>query len=180
MNYANTKIYKLVCNKTGLIYIGSTTKKYLSDRLSGHRRDYEFYLSGTKGFITSFEILKNGDYDIILLESCDCKDKDEQKAKERFYIETMDCVNKQHPGRTKKEWYELNRERHLEKFKNYNENNKEAIKEYKKEYHKTNAEKIKQRRQVETQCDLCNGKYLLCNVARHNKTKKHMDAMNAL
>ena len=177
MNYANTKIYKIACNKTGLIYIGSTTKKYLSDRLAGHRRDYEFYQQGIKGYITSFKILENGDYDIILLENFNCNDKNEQKARERFYIESIDCVNKQHPGRTKKEWYEINRERHLEKFKQYNEDNKEVIKDYKKEYYKANLTEIKQKRQVKLQCDVCDGKYLLCNIARHNKTKKHMDAL---
>ena len=28
-NYKQTKIYKIVCNKTGLIYVGATCKEYL-------------------------------------------------------------------------------------------------------------------------------------------------------
>ena len=107
MNYANTKIYKIVCNKTGKVYIGSTTKKYLSDRLAGHRRDYEAYLLKEKGFITSFYILENNDYEIVLIENFPCQDKNEKNARERNYIENIECVNKQHPGRSKAEWYEM-------------------------------------------------------------------------
>jgi predicted GIY-YIG superfamily endonuclease len=36
VNYNNGKIYKIVCNKTGLIYIGSTTKNTIQTRLKEH------------------------------------------------------------------------------------------------------------------------------------------------
>jgi predicted GIY-YIG superfamily endonuclease len=38
-DYSNAKIYKLVSDKTAMIYIGSTTKK-LHERLSGHNTDF--------------------------------------------------------------------------------------------------------------------------------------------
>ena len=40
-DYQQGKIYKIVCNTTGLLYIGSTTQKFLSSRLSGHMRNYK-------------------------------------------------------------------------------------------------------------------------------------------
>ena len=138
MNYANTKIYKIVCNKTGKVYIGSTTKKYLSDRLAGHRRDYEAYLLKEKGFITSFYILENNDYEIVLIENFPCQDKNEKNARERNYIENIECVNKQHPGRSKAEWYEINKVKCLEKMKDYREANSVKIKEYKQVYFQKN------------------------------------------
>ena len=109
MNYANTKIYKIVCNVTGKVYIGSTTRKYLSERLAHHRSDYDLYKKGKKGYITSIQVLENNDYDIILLENFPCNDKNERNARERHYIETIECVNKQYPGRTKHEHYEDNK-----------------------------------------------------------------------
>jgi hypothetical protein len=38
VNYELAKIYKIVCNKTGMVYIGSTCQRLLSQRLSGHVR----------------------------------------------------------------------------------------------------------------------------------------------
>ena len=37
VNYENGKIYKIVCNETGSIYIGSTAQKYLAPHTSGPR-----------------------------------------------------------------------------------------------------------------------------------------------
>ena len=40
VKYENGKIYKIVCNKTGLIYYIGSTVKALYDRLSQHKYDY--------------------------------------------------------------------------------------------------------------------------------------------
>ena len=174
--YKNGKIYKIVCNKTGLIYVGSTCKK-LCQRLAGHREKYRAYLKGMYTYVTSFKILENDDYDIILLELFPCDSKEQLTARERFYIESMQCVNKIVPTRTleeykiqfgedirqkKQEFYELNkesilekakqnyidnREIKLEKQKEYSKLNADKIKEYKKEYVLNNKEKIKQGRE---------------------------------
>ena len=144
VNYNNGKIYKIVDNTNNNIYVGSTTKKYLSDRLSSHNSDYRRFKKINKGYITSFEILKNNNFDIILLELVNCNSKDELKSRERFYIETLDCVNKNIPGRTNKEYKETNKEKITEYNKEYRETNKEKIKEYRE----TNKEKIKENRET--------------------------------
>ena len=90
VNYQLGKIYKIVDNTNGNIYIGSTCKPYLSRRLAGHRADYQRYLKGIHIFKnTSFEILKNEDYDIILLECFPCDNKMQLHARERHYIENI-------------------------------------------------------------------------------------------
>ena len=63
MDYKNGKIYKIVCNTTGLQYIGSTCNPYLSTRLAGHRSDYKRYLQNKTRYISSFEVLKNNNYE---------------------------------------------------------------------------------------------------------------------
>ena len=100
VNYQEGKIYKIVCNVTGLVYIGSTCEPILARRLAGHRKTYNNYLNDKYNFVTSFKVLENGDYSIILLEKCQCNDKMELLKRERHYIETNECVNKNIPSRT--------------------------------------------------------------------------------
>jgi hypothetical protein len=144
VNYQNGKIYKIVCNITGLIYIGSTAEKYLSNRLAKHRTNYKDYLNGKFHYITSFKILENNNYEIILLETYPCNNKYELEARERFYIEICNCANKCIPNRTKKEWYEDNKNYIIEKTKQYQKDNKDYYKQYQKQYREDNKDKIKQ------------------------------------
>ena len=110
VNYQLGKIYKIVDNTNGDIYIGSTCEPTLSRRLANHICDYKKYLEGKKENITSFQIFDNNNYDIILIENYPCERKDELHARERYYIESLKCVNKQFPGRTQKEYREVNKE----------------------------------------------------------------------
>ena len=170
VNYELGKIYKIVCNETGLIYIGSTAQKYLSTRLGEHKRDYKRFLNGKCSNVTSFKIIEGNNFEIILLENCLCKNKYELKARERHYIETKDCVNIQVPNRTQREYkldnqeivkkrdklyrelnkdkikqyYECNKESLQQKGKEYREANKVCLKEYRSEYYENNADIIKQ------------------------------------
>jgi len=117
------KIYKLVDNTNGDIYIGITTQT-LKQRLWKHKSSYSTCVSR--------EIINNGDYKIELIEETD------DKTRERYWIENTNCINKIIPGRTEKEYYENNRD----KFKEYRENNREKANEYFKEYREKNREKI--------------------------------------
>ena len=66
-SYVNAKIYRIVCNVSGLQYIGSTCRT-LSARLSGHKSVFKRFLNGNivkKKYISSFEVLKNDNFDII-------------------------------------------------------------------------------------------------------------------
>ena len=187
VNYDEGKIYKIVCNKTGLIYIGSTTKHYLSDRLGNHRAHYKIYLKTQTKYMSSAKILENDDYNIILLESYPCKSKDELLARERHYIELLECVNKNIPSRTKKEWYEDNKikildERKkyyednkikiLDEFKKYREINRDSINNQKQEYYLKNKERINEQNNIKIKCSHCDKCISKNNLNRHIK-KKH-------
>ena len=149
-NYSRGKIYKICCNKTGKIYIGSTTEPILARRLSGHVSQFKLWKNGKKCSITSFQILEGNDYYIELLENVCCNSKDELLIKERFYIKNTECINKnknlnmteEDQKQQKKEYYENNKDKIKEWNKEYNkeyrENNKDKIKEYRKKYYKNN------------------------------------------
>ncbi len=118
-DFNNSKIYKIVSHQTDKIYIGSTTSR-LSKRLTEHKSDYKRYLNGKHHYVTSYEVVKYDDCDIILLESVECNSKDELRARERYWIECSDCVNKCIPNRTDLEYRKDNKnkisEQHKQKF----------------------------------------------------------------
>ena len=66
-DYSNGKIYKIICHKTGLVYIGSTCEPTLARRLAGHVGTYKRSLKGNKPHLTSFKVLENGAYEIVLI-----------------------------------------------------------------------------------------------------------------
>ncbi len=101
-DYSQGKIYKIVCNKTGLIYIGSTCKT-LEERLKKHEDDMKHFihirdnkpdkLKKTK-FCTSFFIFLNKDYKIELIENYPCNTRLELETKECYYMKmNQDSVN---------------------------------------------------------------------------------------
>tara|TARA_R110000772_G_scaffold179349_1_gene290699 strand:+ start:291 stop:806 length:516 start_codon:yes stop_codon:yes gene_type:complete len=125
------KIYKIIDNTNGNVYIGKT-KQTLNQRLIGHRFDYK-----KNNPCSSKEVIANGDYKIELIEETD------DDTRERYWIENTQCVNKNIPGRTDKERYQDQREYRLDKQKKYQENNKEK----RKEWLEKNKDKIKDDKQ---------------------------------
>ena len=111
VDYSKGKIYRIICNKTNQIYIGSTCST-LTKRLSQHKTDFNCWLNGTtKKYVTSYKIIKNENYVIILIEEYPCENKNQLTSRERYYIELMDCVNRYIPTRTPAEYYQQHKER---------------------------------------------------------------------
>jgi hypothetical protein len=99
------KIYKIVCNITNKTYYGSTEFVFLNFRLENHVRCYRLYKLGKRKYQTSFDVLENEDYQIELVEDVDFESKTDLLARERYYIENYECVNKVVPQRTRHEYY---------------------------------------------------------------------------
>jgi hypothetical protein len=168
VNYSQAKIYKIIDNTNGNIYVGSTCEPTLARRLAGHVGKYQLYLKGKYHPVTSFEIIKNGNYDIILIENVKCDSKDQLTARERYYIESLDCVNQVIPGRTRQEYRDDNKD----KIQQYYEDNKQKILEQNQVYRKDNKEKIKEYNNTKCDCE-CGGKFTQKNKAQHLKSTKH-------
>lgn len=181
--YKRGKIYKIVCNKTGLQYVGSTCEPTLSRRLAVHKNDYNNYLNKKRRNITSFEVLKNNDYSIILIEDYPCNRKEQLLQRERWFIENTECVNKRTPYIScdehiehKKEqqhtYYEKNKDIILERNKKYYDCNKTNILEQKKSYYQEHKDIILENSKIKIDCE-CGGKYTIQNKTNHFKTKLH-------
>jgi hypothetical protein len=119
--YQNSKIYKIVSDKTDKIYIGSTTEKYLSNRLAGHVTNYKRYKEGkSKAYVSSFKLLELESYEIILIEVFPCNSKDELNAREYYYIKQINnnTVNENIPKKTLEE-VEIDNQRKKDSRKNH-------------------------------------------------------------
>ena len=106
--YEKGKIYKVESLNGNKIYIGSTVNDYLSNRMAKHRNYYKDYLSGKKVRYYVCDIFDEYGVEncvITLIENFPCNDVNELRQRERYYIQTLDCVNKNIPSRTFKEYY---------------------------------------------------------------------------
>ena len=144
------RIYKIIC-ETGLIYIGST-QKTLKERLRHHKKKGN--VCNSKGFINPT---------IIELELVEFEEYEDLLKRERYYIESIECVNKKIPTRTRHEWYIDNKETYLKQKQEYRKKNKDLVNKWSNDYRKTKEKVI---------CE-CGGKYDYQNKSRHIKTKKH-------
>jgi hypothetical protein len=143
--YGKARIYRLVGG--GKTYYGSTCET-LSRRLSGHKADYKSFINGKRSHtITSFELLEEPDLNIVLVEEYPCENKDQLKARERWWIDNNECINKQIPTRSKSEWYEANKDKINERHKKWYLLNKSKEKEKQKKYREDNNDAINKYRQ---------------------------------
>ena len=132
-DYQNGKIYKIISHNSDQdIYVGSTTQM-LCKRLTGHVTNFK-----KNGPVSSKNVLRHGNYQILLIENYPCNTKEELTAREAYYVRQFNCVNKNVPGRTREEWYEDNKD----KIAKYYEDNKDKIAERQKKYYEDNKDKI--------------------------------------
>jgi group I intron endonuclease len=206
MDYQNGKIYKIWNEVNDKIYIGSTTQ-LLCQRMAQHvnrinHKDYPIYIAMREHGKDVFRI--------ELIENFPCNSKDELTAREGFYIRQYDTFNKdkgyngQIEGRTSKEYYQDNKDKHKEYYKqyyqdnkdiinittkNYFDNNKDKMKVYNDNYYKDNKDKIiehkkeyynnnKDKRKVycstKYDCECGSTNINFCSKSVHNKTVKHI------
>ena len=192
VNYEYGKIYKITSKSSNLVYYGSTALYYLSKRLGKHIGQYKCYIKGKGNYCSSFELLKQEDYNIQLIKNFPCNNKTQLEKEESHFIKNNICVNKAIPGRTKqeyaKEYYENNKSKIKEKDKEYYEANKSKIREKQKEWREQNEEKIKEwkeqnKEQIKEQTSkpyncACGSVVRWNDKAKHFKTVKHCEFVN--
>ena len=166
VNYQNGKIYRIVCNETGEQYIGSTCEP-LCRRLAVHKAEMK-RSDGTNRYISSFQILKRGSYSIILIENYPCEHKDELHRRERFYLESMECINcRKRPI--------INKDEIKEQKRLYYINNKDTIlerqKEQKRLYYINNKDTILERQMLHNKKDETIERKKIYNASRYKKMK---------
>jgi len=172
-NYRNGKIYMIMTENSNDIYIGSTIQT-LKARLNKHE---SYYKTGI--YCSSAEIIKQGNYKIILIKNFACDSKEELEFEETRFQKDMVCVNKilarltdeekrQNNKQNKKKYYIENKQRINENKKKYYIENKQRINENKKKYYIENKERLNRK----INCD-CGGKFTSRHKTEHFKSLKH-------
>ncbi len=130
------KIYRIVDNTNGNVYIGQTKQKYLSNRITKHR----FTFKNNKDNCSSKLILCNNDWFYELIEQTD------DKTREIYWIQnTSNCINQikyTYDYKQSKEYKMEYRIKNKNKIKQNYQKNKhkyyEQTKEYRKKYKENN------------------------------------------
>jgi hypothetical protein len=142
--YQNSKIYKIYSDLGDKIYIGCTTKQYLSQRMARHKYDYTYFKKKREetgfAFVTSYLLFDEYGVDnckIELLETYPCNSIDEIRKQEAHYIKTIPNINNYH------NWTPQRIEETREKGKDKYQEQKEKI----KEKYQSHKEKIKEKYQ---------------------------------
>ena len=193
-------IYKIICNKSGKIYVGSTTKS-IERRLRQHKCSYKSFLNGKHGKTSSFEIIEGGDCKIEMLKELKNITREDLLKAENEFIETIECINKQkaYTGLDKKEYGKQyrndnkdtlleygkqyrndNKDSLNEKKKQYYNDNKDSLNEKHKQYYEQNKEIINKKRNEKITCPICGTKYSKRNKSTHEKSKKHVDSVKTI
>ena len=173
--YEKGKIYKIVNDDIpDKVYYGSTIGK-LNIRFSNHNNSYNT--------CSSKILFEKGQPRIELVEEYPCSSKRELLVRERFYIENNECVNIKIPSRTHGEyhriWYTENKEKVLNRVKEYSKIHREDKKLYATNYYHKNIEIIKKKREEKIQCE-CGFISVKSNLKRHKKSKKHLEFENKI
>jgi len=167
-DYSKGMIYKIKHNEDyedENIYIGSTCnlirRRFQHKTHCNNEKDKSYNVNLYK------YIRENGGWDafiMIKIHDYKCNSKSELKVEERRMIDMLKPkLNRQLPTRSKKEWYEDNKQVILEKDKKYREDNKEIILEKKKE---------------KCKCDICGAEVTKNHLQRHKRTQKCLSVKN--
>jgi hypothetical protein len=112
-------VYQIKCNTTHQSYIGST-KMSLEKRMYAHEHLCVRWKEGKANFCSSYPLIETNNYETTILEECPLEDK---RDRESHWVKvTENCVNKNVPNRSMKEWYQDNKIRWKAHMKAYYHN----------------------------------------------------------
>ena len=186
INYQDGRIYRLVCDATGKQYIGSTIQS-LHKRVWAHRGSYNKWKTTGKDYCTAYELFESGEVEIFLVEDYPCERKEQLQARERYWIETLECVNKVIPTRTRQEYLEVHKQEikdwttayyheHrgeiLQRARDYGQTNKEHISQRMKSYYQSKREEILEQKKVRVECE-CGATSTKNMLVRHKRSQAH-------
>ena len=182
---ANTgKIYKILCNETGEVYYGSTTKYYLCNRKSEHVSKVKRFDEGKEKLkCESYNIIKRGNFTMSLVEEYSFDNIEQLRWRERHYIENNECVNTKRPIATRKDKYETEKirrqnpevhEKNLQTNRDWYARNKDSEE---RKQRKAESEKKYRDNCEHIECE-CGSSIKSNRIKDHLKTQKHQNYIN--
>tara|TARA_R110002126_G_scaffold190896_1_gene339042 strand:+ start:444 stop:890 length:447 start_codon:yes stop_codon:yes gene_type:complete len=120
-----------------MTYIGSTIRS-MNKRMNAHEYQYKRWLDRKSPYCSSFNIIKNENYELIIIEQIKNETVEDCREREQWWIDFYgkeNLVNKCNANG----W-------NYENIKEYYNNNKNQIKKQTKEYYENNKDKISQQK----------------------------------
>ena len=173
IDYSKCCFYRLVCKDVTVkeVYVGHTTNEV--DRRREHKsrctnnNDIQYNL-----FVYRFIREHGGWYNWQLLvhEKIAVKDDIEARLRERYWCEFYNAtLNRNVPGRSKKEYNAKYQVDHREEIKKYHTEHREEINKRSAAWNLANSANQKEKHDCP-----CGGKYTTNGRCQHLKTKKHL------
>lgn len=151
-------VYKIWSDKGNKVYYGSTCAKR-DQRFLNHKSHYRCgRLSCSSKILFDEYGVENCFFEVVE----ECKDIEELRLREKWYIQNNDCVNRLRPSITEEERKEKKKEYYILHI------------DEKKEYDKIYRKKRFEERHKKMTCE-CGGKYVIRHKTTHEKTKRHME-----
>jgi hypothetical protein len=171
-------------------YVGSTID--FDDRIRQHKNDSKNKNKNSKNYhYKVYEYMRqNGNWEnvkVMIIDKIIYNHKDEAREMETKFMLSFNAeLNMCYPKRSQKEWYDINKERIIEKAKEYyksnkekinkvnkkyREKNKEKVSEKQKEYYETNKQIIAEKQKVKIACDICSKMLSRSSIYNHKKTQ---------
>jgi hypothetical protein len=185
IDYANTVIYKIVCNDLNITqcYVGHTTDLV---RRRQHHKKACIYEKGPEYNTKKYKIIRDEggfeNWNMILIEKYPCLDVYEAKKKEREWYEKLNSkLNTLSPQRTltNQEYYIANREHIIKQVQIYAANHKKEIAEHGRLHRISHKEENSTRRSKRITCE-CGLDINLDHKSRHLKTKLHNNNLKTI
>lgn len=142
------KVYKIICTQSNDIYIGSTFNT-LRDRWMEHKNRYRQYQKNNSRNMSIhpyFDKYGIDNFKIILIKEYVVVDRNHLESKEQLWINRLKNINIQSA---------------FNPMRNYKLNKNERLKQY---------------RYLTYTCSICNIELVKKGKAKHERTKKHLNA----
>lgn len=102
--------YEILCLTTNFSYIGSTCQA-IENRMAVHTSSYKAYQAGRCSYYSSFEIIKNNNWVVNILETVDDASPINRYNREFYWLSLFKdrAVNSNVPNRSVKQYYRDNK-----------------------------------------------------------------------
>jgi len=171
-------IYKIYCKDETIsdCYVGSTDN--FNKRCGEHISNCNNENSNSYNYKVYKYIRDHGGFDNFIIEEIiECDEFNRYECEVHYFLQLNAKLNTFWPKRSKKQYYNDNREQILEGQKQYRIHNREQILEGQKQYRIHNREKIAEQQSTKIECE-CGVSYTYRNKARHYKSQKHLNYLS--
>jgi uncharacterized UPF0160 family protein len=206
------RVYKIISTQGNECYVGSTFNT-TRDRFKEHKKQYnEWQENKARSKTSSFNLFEKYGFEncrMILIKEYEVCDREHLNVYETLWIKKLQAINEIEPAggllksQRKKQWYNNNKEKCLQKNKENYLANKSKIQQQQKDYHRSNLDTIKKQtrdyyqnhkekkikyqrdyaanhreairkqRGSKRKCEICECEITYVNYAKHMTTSKH-------